>query len=74
MNPILKNGIAILAGAFIAVKIAASHKMVIALVVSTLFLIGGISNVFLLPSPVWFSVLDLVVAYIPMGLLAKKIA
>lgn len=71
--PFLAHALGTLAGAFIAVKIAASHKLVIALVVSTLFLIGGITNVILLPSPVWFSVLDIVVAYIPMGLLAKKL-
>ncbi|EMG10421.1 hypothetical protein LEP1GSC151_5427 [Leptospira interrogans serovar Grippotyphosa str. LT2186] len=35
-----------------------------------LFLIGGIANVMMLPSPLWFTVLDLVGAYLPMGYLA----
>jgi hypothetical protein len=35
-------------------------------------LAGGIANVFMLPSPVWFAVVDLVGAYIPMGYLAGR--
>jgi len=35
-------------------------------------LVGGIVNVFMLPSPAWFTVLDLVGAYIPMGWLGGK--
>jgi hypothetical protein len=38
-----------------------------------LFLIGGIVNVFLLPSPTWFSIVDLVGAYIPMAFIGGKI-
>ncbi len=71
--PFLAHAIGTLVGALIAVKIAASYKLVIAMLVSTLFLIGGIINIIQLPSPMWFSVLDIVVAYIPMGLLAKKL-
>ena len=36
------------------------------------FLLGGIVNVFMLPSPAWFTVLDLVGAYIPMGWLGGR--
>ncbi|MGM0634561.1 MAG: hypothetical protein ACQESK_00745 [Bacteroidota bacterium] len=45
-----------------------------ALIVSGFFLIGGIINVILLPSPVWFTAVDLIFAYFPMGLLAAKIS
>ncbi len=38
------------------------------------FLLGGITNVFLLPAPVWFAALDLIGAYIPMGWLGGKLA
>jgi hypothetical protein len=33
-----------------------------------------IVNVFLLPSPTWFTALDLICAYIPMGWFAGKLA
>ena len=71
--PFLAHAIGTLVGAYLAVKIA-GHKMVAALVVAALFLYGGISMVMQLPSPMWFNVLDLVGAYIPMGLLGHKLA
>ena len=42
--------------------------------VGVLFLAGGIANVYMLPSPVWFSTLDLVMAYVPMAWLAHRVA
>lgn len=71
--PFLAHAIGTLAGAALAVNIAASHKFVFAMVVSVAFLAGGVTNVIMLPSPLWFSILDLVVAYLPMGLLAYKL-
>jgi hypothetical protein len=54
--------------------IAASHKMKFAIGIGAFFLIGGTTMVFMLPSPMWFNILDLVVAYIPMGYLGGMIA
>jgi len=48
--------------------------MKIALGIGIFFLAGGIANIFMLPSPTWFSVVDLVVAYIPMGYLGGIVA
>ena len=45
-----------------------------ALGIGVWFLLGGIVNVFMLPSPTWFTILDLAGAYIPMGYLAGKLA
>ena len=53
--------------------IAASHKMKFALAIGVFFLIGGIVNVFLLPSPTWFAIVDIVGAYIPMAFIGGKI-
>jgi hypothetical protein len=40
-----------------------------------LFLIAGISMVIMLPeTPIWFVLVDLIVAYIPMAYLGNKIA
>jgi hypothetical protein len=71
--PFLAHALGTLAGAILASFIAASYRMKIALSIGVLFLIGGIVNVFMLPSPTWFSVLDLIVAYIPMGWLGGRL-
>ena len=71
--PFLAHALGTFAGAFIAAKVAASHKMKFALGIGAFFLIGGITACFMFPAPTWFVVLDLVVAYIPMGYLAGKL-
>ena len=71
--PFLAHALGTLVGAFIAVKIAATHKMRFALAIGTTFLIGGLINVMMLPSPLWFTILDLVGAYLPMAYLAWKL-
>ena len=71
--PFLAHALGTFAGAFLAALIAANHKMKFALGIGGLFLIGGITNVIMLPSPLWFTFLDLVVAYLPMGYLAGKL-
>lgn len=74
LMPFLAHSLGTFAGAFLAIKIAATHQMKIALGIGFMFLAGGITNVFMLPSPLWFSVLDLTIAYIPMAFLAVKSA
>ncbi|UXP32501.1 hypothetical protein N6H18_00735 [Reichenbachiella agarivorans] len=68
--PFLAHALGTLAGAVIAGLIAASHKMKFTLAIGIFFLFGGIANVWMLPTPIWFIVLDLLIAYIPMGYLA----
>ncbi|WP_317131399.1 hypothetical protein [Maribacter sp. ACAM166] len=63
-----------LVGAFVAAKIASTNKMLMALSVGLLFLIGGTINITLLGGPMWFNALDLIVAYIPMAYLGWKLA
>ena len=65
--PFLAHAIGTLAGAIIAAMIAANHKMRFALVIGLFFLIGGITNILLLPSPTWFAMVDIGGAYIPMA-------
>jgi hypothetical protein len=38
------------------------------------FLLGGIANVYLLPGPMWFSVVDLVFAYLPVAYFGGRMA
>ncbi|WP_291115711.1 hypothetical protein [Flavobacterium sp. UBA6135] len=66
--PFLAHALGVLVGAFVATKIAVTNQLKVALVVGFLFLLGGIASVMILPSPLWFTVVDLVV-YFPMAYL-----
>lgn len=70
--PFLAHAIGTLIGAFTAAKIAASRRMTMALLIGVFFLIGGIINNMMLNGPLWFTLLDLVIAYIPMSYLGGK--
>ena len=72
--PFLAHAIGTLSGAFIAAKFAASYHMIFSICIGIFFLSGGISMVFILPAPIWFIVIDLVFAYLPMGWLGWKIS
>lgn len=72
--PFLAHAIGTLVGAFVAAKIAATKKMTMALLIGVFFFIGGAINVSMLGGPLWFTVLDLVMAYIPMAYLGGKFA
>ena len=72
--PFLAHALGTLTGAFVTAIIALSHKMNLALAIGVLFLAGGISMVFMLPSPTWFTLLDLIGAYLPMAYLGGKMA
>jgi hypothetical protein len=70
--PFVAHALGTLAGAFLAALIAATHKSKFALAIGFAFLAGGIANVMMLPSPLWFTILDLVVAYLPMAYIGGK--
>ena len=70
--PFLGHALGTFAGAYLTSKFVVNHHMQFAIGIGLFFLLGGIVNVFMLPSPVWFTVLDLGGAYIPMGWLAGK--
>ncbi len=71
--PFVAHALGTLVGAIAAYMIAGSHKTQIALVIGVLFLIGGAAASYMLPAPVWFEALDLLVAYLPMAWLGSKI-
>ncbi len=71
--PFLAHALGTFAGALLTVLLAVKHQMRFALSIGIVFLIGGIANIVMLPSPIWFTVLDLVGAYLPMGYAAAKI-
>jgi len=71
--PFFAHAFGTFAGALIAALIAATHKMRFAISIGFLFLIGGIANVMMLDSPMWYTIVDLVGAYLPMAYLGGKL-
>jgi len=71
--PFLAHALGTLAGAALTIVLAATHKRRLGMVIAIAFLVGGITNVIMLPSPMWFNILDLAGAYIPMAWLANML-
>jgi hypothetical protein len=71
--PFLAHAVGTLVGAFIASLIGVSSRMTLAVIVSIFFLFGGAYMVSILPAPMWFNVLDLVGAYLPMAWLGATL-
>jgi len=71
--PFLAHALGTFVGSLVAGGIAVQHSFKIALAIGVINLLGGFYMVLMVPSPVWFSVLDLVVAYMPMAYWAGKI-
>lgn len=72
--PFLGHAVGTLVGAYVAARLAASHPAKLALGIGLLFLIGGIAAVRMMGGPLWFVVIDLLLAYIPMGYLGGVLA
>jgi len=72
--PFLAHAVGTLAAALIITRFAASRQLQLAMIVSALFFVGGLQMVMELPSPLWFNITDLVLAYFPMGWLGHKMA
>ena len=68
--PFLAHALGTLVGALVAYLIAASYKNRFAYAIGVFFLCGGIAASLMIPAPLWFITLDLVVAYLPMAWLA----
>ena len=72
--PFLAHALGTLVGAFVAAMVAASNRMKFALAIGVLNLLAGIAAVAMIPAPLWFEVVDLAFAYIPMGILGGMLA
>ena len=73
LMPFLAHALGTFVSALVAALIAASHQMKLAIGIGVFSLLGGITAVMMIPAPLWFNVLDLVAAYIPMGYLGGKL-
>lgn len=72
--PFLAHALGTLVGAYVATLLTPGRTRGPAWVVGVCFLAGGVANVLMLPSPVWFAVVDLVAAYLPMAWLGHRLA
>ena len=73
LMPFLAHAFGTLVGAILAASMVVNYKMRFAMIIGICFLVAGIMNVFMLPSPVWFTIVDIGFAYIPMAYLGGKI-
>jgi hypothetical protein len=69
-----KHALGTFVSAFIAAKIWLGNTMIPGYIFGLFFLIGGISMVYLIKSPIIPSLVDLVFAYLPMGWLGARLA
>ena len=72
--PFLAHALGTLVGAFVAAKISPNYGFKLAMVVGLFYLVAGIYMVIILPSPLWFDILDLAIAYLPMAYLGWQLA
>lgn len=72
--PFLAHALGTLAGALTTALIAISYKRELSYSIGAFFLLGGIINIVMLPSPLWFSAVDLALAYFPMAYLGHLLA
>ena len=72
--PFLAHALGTLVGAFLAAKLAANHRMTLAIAIGVCFLIGGMTMIVMCGGPAWFIAMDLLLAYIPMALLGGVLA
>ena len=72
--PFFAHALGTLTGAWFAARMGASRQLTLALIIGLCFLAGGIANVFQLGGPIWFTILDLLGAYIPMAVLGWRLA
>jgi hypothetical protein len=71
--PIPGASLGTLAGALVAFLVAAYYRSVFAFVIGAFFLVGGIAAARMIPAPIWFIILDLVAAYIPMAWIGTQL-
>jgi hypothetical protein len=74
LMPFLAHAFGTLIGAFLTALIAVTNKIRLALFIGLAFFIGGTLMVIMLPSPLWFTVVDLGFAYIPMAYIGARLA
>jgi hypothetical protein len=71
LMPFLAHALGTMAGAMLAARLSNSLRP--ALSIGILFMAGGAYMVWMLPSPLWFNLADLGLAYLPMAWLGYRL-
>ncbi|MFN0257348.1 hypothetical protein [Pedobacter ureilyticus] len=71
--PFLAHAVGTFIGAYVAARIA-TKKILLGMLIGFFFLFGGIWMIVILPSPIWFTLVDLAGAYLPVAYFAGRIA
>lgn len=71
--PFLAHALGPLVGVLVAMYIAASARKTIAIILGALFLLGGIAANVMIPAPMWYRAVDLLLAYIPTAYLGWRL-
>lgn len=70
--PFLAHAIGTLVGAYLVTRWVSTRKQSRAYMIGAIFFLGGLMNIIGMPSLLWFSILDLSVAYFPMAWLGSR--
>ena len=72
--PFLAHALGTLVGAYFVSKMRVNRTLINAMAIGFAFLAGGVMMVIILPAtPLWFILLDLIFAYLPMAYLGYKL-
>jgi hypothetical protein len=71
--PFLAHALGTLVGAYAVTRWVSTRKQRRAYMIGAIFFIGGLMNIIGMPSPLWFSIADLSLAYFPMAWLGSRI-
>lgn len=72
--PFLAHAVGPLVGVLVAMFIAATSRRTIAIILGCLFLTAGIIANIMIPAPMWYRAIDVLLAYVPMAYLGYKLS
>lgn len=72
--PFLAHALGTLSGAYCVSRWTSTHQQRRGWIIGAVFFIGGLMNIIGIPSPLWFSIADLTLAYFPMAWLGMKLS
>jgi hypothetical protein len=72
--PFLAHALGTLSGVFVCCLLAGARRNLLAGILAVLFLAGGIAASTMIPAPLWFIAMDLLLAYLPMAWLGLLLA
>ncbi|MFM7709381.1 MAG: hypothetical protein ACKO5C_00555 [Ferruginibacter sp.] len=74
LMPWLAHALGTLAGALLVSLLSSNRRLIRSLIIGGVFLAGGIYMITLIPSPAWFTWLDLTLAYLPIAYLGWRLS